>query len=201
MADQSEAIKQRYGNPYDVVKAFERAAATGEGSLTEDDLFMAKWVGLYTHRHEPGYFMLRTKQPNGFVTPEQLDTIAEITEKQNKGYADISTRQNFQLHWVHVTQAAGILKRLEAVGITTRGACGDVPRNVVGCPVAGVDKDELFDASPIAQAVSQYFLGNAEYANLPRKYKIGISACRTSCSHPEIQCVALVGAERSTDGA
>ncbi|MBI4003766.1 MAG: nitrite/sulfite reductase, partial [Candidatus Omnitrophica bacterium] len=128
MPDQSEAIKKRYGNPYDVLKAFERAAAQGEGHLSEDDLFMAKWVGLYTHRHEKDYFMLRTKQPNGFVTPEQLDTVADITEKQNKGYADITTRQDFQLHWVHVTQAVAVLKRLESVGISTRGACGDVLR-------------------------------------------------------------------------
>jgi len=195
MPDPSEAIKKRYGNPYDVFKLFERAAG-GEVSLSEDDLFMAKWIGLYTHRHEQGYFMLRTKQPNGFVTPEQLETVADITEKQNKGYADITTRQNFQLHWVHVTQAAAILKRLESVGITTRGACGDVLRNVVGCPVAGVDKDELFDASPVVQAVSQYFLGSPEYADLPRKYKIGIMACRSWCAHPEIQCVALTGTIR-----
>lgn len=200
MADQSEAIKQRYGNPYDVVKAFERAAAEGEGHLSEDDLFMAKWVGLYTHRHEKDYFMLRTKQPNGFVTPEQLETVADITEKQNKGYADITTRQDFQLHWVHVTQAAAILKRLESVGISTRGACGDVLRNVVGCPVAGVDKDELFDTGPVAQAVSDFFLGNPEYADLPRKYKIGIMACTAWCAHPEIQCVALTGTTRRTNG-
>ena len=200
MADQSEAIKKRYGNPYDVLKVFERAAAQGETGLSEDDLFMAKWVGLYTHRHERDYFMLRTKQPNGFVTPEQLDTVADITEKQNKGYADITTRQDFQLHWVHVTQAAAILKRLESVGISTRGACGDVLRNVVGCPVAGVDKEELFDTGPIAKAVSDFFLGNPAYSDLPRKYKIGIMACRSWCAHPEIQCVALTGTTRLVNG-
>jgi sulfite reductase beta subunit-like hemoprotein len=161
---------------------------------------MCKWLGIYTHRHEQGYFMLRTRQPNGFVTPEQLDTVADIAEQQNKGYADLSTRQNFQLHWVHVSQAVGILRRLESAGISTLGACGDITRNVVGCPVAGVDKDELFDAGPVAKAVSDFFLGNPAFANLPRKYKIGISACRTWCSHPEIQCVALVGASRTVDG-
>ena len=78
MANTAEVIKARYGNPYDVLRAVERAATQGHESLSEDDLFMCKWLGLYTHRHEPGYFMLRTKQPNGFVTPEQLDLIAEI---------------------------------------------------------------------------------------------------------------------------
>ena len=200
MANAAELIKTHYGNPFDVVKVLERAAAQGFESLTEDDLFMCKWVGLYTHRHEPGYFMLRTKQPNGFVTPEQLELIADITQKQNKGYADITTRQDFQLHWVHVSQAVEILQKLNAAGISTLGACGDIARNVVGCPVAGVDKDELFDAGPVAKQVSNLFLGNLEFANLPRKYKVGVSACRTWCSLPEIQCVALVGAARPIEG-
>src|SRR3989338_1104220 len=200
MANNAELIKARYGNPFDVLKALERAASQGYESLTEDDLFMCKWLGIYTHRHEQGYFMLRTKQPNGFVTPEQLETVADIAEGQNKGYADISTRQNFQLHWVHVSQAVEILRRLESAGISTLGACGDIARNVVGCPVAGVDKDELFDTGPVAKAVSDFFLGNPEYADLPRKYKIGILACNTWCCHPEIQCVSLTGARRQSGG-
>ena len=106
MANDAERIKQRYGNPFDVLKAIERAAAQGFDRLSEDDLFMCKWLGLYTHRHEAGYFMLRTKQPNGFVTPEQLDTVARIAETKNKGYVDITTRQDFQLRWIHYTQVA-----------------------------------------------------------------------------------------------
>lgn len=200
MANSAEVIKQRYGNPFDVVKALERAATEGVETLTEDDLFMCKWLGLYTHRHESGYFMLRTKQPNGFVTPEQLETIAEIAEKQNKGYADITTRQDFQLHWVHYTQALPILKRLESVGILTRGACGDIARNVVGCPVAGVDREEILDAGPLALEVSRFFITDPAYADLPRKYKISLSGCRTRCIHPEIQCLAFVGAARTVHG-
>ena len=200
MPNKTEELKQRYGNPFDVLKALEQAAGQGYESLTEDDLFMCKWVGLYTHRHEQGYFMLRTKQPNGFVTPEQLELIADITEKKNKGYADITTRQDFQLHWIHYTQAVDILRQLDAAGISTFGACGDVLRNVVGCPVAGVDREELFDAGPVAKQISDVFLGNAAYANLPRKYKIGVSACRSQCALPEIQCVSLVGAQRTRDG-
>jgi sulfite reductase beta subunit-like hemoprotein len=196
----AELTKQRAGNPYDVLKAIERAAREGIESLTEDDLFLCKWYGLYTHRHEPGYFMLRTKHPGGGITPEQLEAVADIAQTQQKGYADITTRQDLQLHWVHVSQAPELLRQLQAVGITTQGACGDVLRNVVGCPVAGVDRDEILDAGPVAQAVSDFFLGHPDYANLPRKYKIGVSGCRTWCSHPEIQCVALVGAQRETDG-
>lgn len=201
MANQAELIKQKYQDPFSVVKtAFERSPKEGFKGLSEDELFLCKWLGLYTHRNEKGYLMLRTKQPNGFVTPEQLETVAEIAEKQNRGFADITTRQDFQLHWVSYAQVLETLKQLEAVGISTLGACGDVLRNVVGCPVAGVEKDEWFDASPIAHQVSQLFLGNLEYANLPRKYKIGVSACKTQCIHPEIQCVSFIGISREING-
>ncbi len=200
MENNAEAVKQRYGNPFDVLKAVERAAAQGFETLTADDLFMCKWVGLYTHRHEQGYFMLRTKQPNGLITPEQLETIAEITEKRNRGFADITTRQDIQLHWVHYKDAPAILQRLQSVGITTQGACGDVARNIVGCPVAGVDQEELIDASPIARELTDVFVNDPAYANLPRKYKIGIGGCRSWCFHPEIQCVALVAAQRTVGG-
>lgn len=194
MANEVETLKERFGNPFEVIKALERAAVAGITALSEDELFMCRWVGLYSHRHEKEYFMLRTRQPNGFATPEQLDVIAEIIEKKNRGFADITTRQTFQLHWVHVSQAAEILARLTQAGISTLGACGDILRNVTGCPVAGVDRDELFDASVIAQQINEFFLGNAAYANLPRKYKIGVSACKTQCHLPEIQCVSFVGA-------
>lgn len=201
MANKAELIKQRYPDPFQILTVVERAAREGYETLSEDDLFMCKWIGLYTHRHEPGYFMLRTKQPNGFVTPEQLDTIADIAQQKNKGYVDITTRQDVQLHWVHSTDAPAILRQLKDAGISTLGACGDVPRNVVGCPVAGVDRDEILDGGPVAMQVSDFFLGNPAYANLPRKYKISISGCRTQCIHPEIQCVSLTGAQRQINGA
>lgn len=200
MPNKAEIIKSKIGNPYEVWRAIEKAASQGAQSLTEDELFLCKWFGLYTHRHEKDYFMLRTKQPNGFVTPKQLLLLADITEKQNKGFADITTRQDFQLHWIHMRDVIGIAGRLKDAGITSIGACGDVPRNVVGCPVAGVDKEEWLDAGPVAQEVSDFFLGNPEYANLPRKYKIGISGCKQACVKPEIQCVSLVGAVRTVEG-
>lgn len=200
MPNKAEIIKSRIGNPYEVWRAIEKAASEGAKSLTEDELFLCKWFGLYTHRYEEGYFMLRTKQPNGFVTPEQLLLLAEITEKQNKGFADITTRQDFQLHWIHMRDVIGIIGRLKEAGITSVGACGDVARNVVGCPVAGVDKEEWLDAGPVVQEVSDFFLENPEYANLPRKYKMGISGCKQACVKPEIQCVSLVGALRVVEG-
>ena len=195
-----ELVKQKIGDPFAVGEAIKRAVTEGYDSLTEDDLFLCKWYGLYTHRHEKGQFMIRTKQPNGYVTVEQLRLVADIAEKLNKGFVDITTRQDFQLHWCHVSQLTVILDRLKAAGISTLGACGDVTRNVVGCPVSGVDREEILDAGPVAQQVSDFFLGNKEFANLPRKYKISISGCRTQCPQPEIQCVGLVAIERRVGG-
>ena len=198
--NKQELVKQQIGDPFKVLEAVKRAVNEGFDALTEDDLFLCKWYGLYTHRHEKGYFMIRTKQPNGYVTPQQLRTIAQIAETLNKGYADITTRQDFQLHWCHTSELLNILDRLKAVGISTMGACGDIMRNVVGCPVSGVDRDEILDAGPIVQRVSDFFLGNPDFANLPRKYKISISGCRTRCPQPEIQCVSFVGCERGGNG-
>jgi sulfite reductase beta subunit-like hemoprotein len=93
-----------------------------------------------------------------------------------------------------------ILERMKKVGITTSGACGDIMRNITGCPVAGVDREEYFDPSPVLQKINDYMTGRPEFSNLPRKYKISISACKTWCPHPEINCVALVGTERRDGG-
>lgn len=196
-----EEVKSKIGNPFLIREKIEAAAREGFTSLNEDDLFLAKWYGLYTHRNEPGYFMLRLKNPGGFLNSDQLRVIAKIAAEQNRDFADISTRQNIQLHWVSLQDAPKILEELKAVGISTLGACGDVMRNIVGCPVAGVDAQEYFDASPILQETHTYFVGNPQFANLPRKYKVSISACREQCSQPEIQCVGFVGGQRKRNGS
>lgn len=200
MPTSQEAVKARIGDPFLVREKIEAAAKEGLTCLTEDDQFLAKWYGLYTHRHEPGYFMLRLKIPNGFLSPTQLRTIAKIATDQNKDFADITTRQDIQLHWVSVQDAPAVLEALSAAGISTLGACGDIMRNLVGCPVAGVDAKEYFDASSILLEANRFFLGNREFANLPRKYKVSIAACRDQCSQPEIQCVSFVGMERLHGG-
>lgn len=200
MALKAEAAKDRIGDPFLIREKIETAAREGFGSLSEEDLFLAKWYGLYTHRHEPGYFMLRLKIPGGFLKAEQLTTIARISNEQNKGFSDITTRQDIQLHWVKFEEAPRILEELQSVGISTLGACGDILRNVVGCPVAGVDSKEYFDTSAVLQEVSDYFLGNREFANLPRKYKISIAACPERCPQPEIHCVGLSGWIREREG-
>ncbi len=200
MPNSQEQIKERIGNPFLVRERIEAAAKEGFTTLTEDDKFLAKWYGLYTHRKEPGFFMLRLKIPNGFLTSAQLKTIARIATEQNKDFGDITTRQDIQLHWIKTEEAPAILEELKGVGISTLGACGDIMRNLVGCPVAGVDAQEYFDASPVLMEANRFFLGNTEFANLPRKYKISIAGCRDQCQQPEIQCVSFVGMERRRNG-
>ena len=142
------------------------------------------------------YFMVRIRIPNGILSASQTRAIAALSEKHGRGLADITVRQNIQLHWVQVESLPEIFETLQQHGLTTVGACGDVGRNVVGCPLAGVDKDEIVDASPLAREATRLFVGNAEFYNLPRKFKICITGCRVWCSYPEINDVAFTALTR-----
>jgi len=174
-----------------------------------------KWVGVYPQRRdEEGSdgdeaFMLRIKVPGGRLTAEQARVIGEVADEFGRGpepnplfgdgYADITTRQDIQLHWISIQEMPEIWRRLEEVGVTTIQGCGDGPRNVVSCPVAGIDGDEVLDALPVARAVSDFFTGNRRYANLPRKFKISIAGCREDCAQGEINDIGMWPA-RLADG-
>lgn len=198
--DAPELIKQRYGNPFDVVKAIERAAAEGYERLTQDDLFLCGWAGLIPHRHEPGSVSLLTRQPNGCVTSEQLEFVAQIAEQDGIGHVNLTTRQELQLPGVRLAQAARVIARLQAAGLSTLGTRGDTLRSVIGCPLAGVDRQELFDASEVARQISDAFTGNPAYANLPFSYHVGMTACADWCIHPQLCDLALTGVSRQTEG-
>ncbi len=175
-----------------------------------------KWAGLYTHGTHTDYFMLRTKVPGGHLTPEQAAVIGEVAtefatappehggDSQNPewgdGYLDITTRQDIQMHWIEIEDIPKIWDRFDEVGLTTVQGCGDGARNVLGCPAAGLDDHECFDAQPVVDAVSSYFTGNREYANLPRKFKLTISGCRHDCGQSQINDVGLTPAKREIDG-
>ena len=147
------------------------------------------------------YFMVRIRIPNGLLTSEQTRVIANLSEEYGRGVADITTRQNIQLHWVTIENIPNLMERLRAVGLTTTGACGDVARNVTGCPVAGIDGHELIDASPFALAIDKDLGGNREFYNLPRKFKITVTGCSSWCSYPEINDVAFTATTRFRNGA
>ncbi|SDH34572.1 sulfite reductase (ferredoxin) [Sinosporangium album] len=168
-----------------------------------------RWFGLYTQRR-PGidggktailepeelddrYFMLRVRIDGGQLSLEQLRVIADISNKYGRGTADVTDRQNIQLHWIEVESVPAIWEALEAVGLSTTEACGDTPRVVIGCPLAGIDADETIDGTePIAQILERY-IGDPAFSNLPRKFKGAVSGCSAHCTVHEINDVAFVG--------
>jgi ferredoxin-nitrite reductase len=168
-----------------------------------------KWVGIYPQKQGGDAFMMRVKVPGGVLTPEQTVAIGRIASNFARGpipnphfgnnFLDLTTRQDVQMHWLRMQDVPEIWGRLEEVGITTVQACGDSARNVLCCPVSGLDHDEVIDAFPVAQAISAYFTGNREYANLPRKFKMSVTGCREDCAQAEINDVGMLPA-RLEDG-
>ena len=142
------------------------------------------------------YFMVRIRIPNGLLNTEQVRVVADLAEQHARGVADITVRQNIQLHWVTIESLPDVMESLWRAGLTTTGACGDVARNVTGCPVAGMDANEIVDASPLALAIDRELGGAADFYNLPRKFKISITGCKSWCSYPEINDVAFTAIKR-----
>ena len=157
-----------------------------------------RWHGLYTQRPETdGYFMLRIRIPGGVLTAEQTDVIGQISERFGRGVADITDRQNVQLHWIRIEDMPEIWDLVEGVGLSTTEACGDTPRNILGCPLAGIDALEILDATPQIAAAHTRLVGNPEFSNLPRKYKITISGCVAGCAQHDINDLSLIGARNA----
>src|SRR5580700_2036043 len=147
------------------------------------------------------YFMVRIRIPNGILLSHQVRAIADVVEKYARGSADITVRQNIQLHWVTIEDLPEVLDALWRAGLTTMGSCGDDVRNIVGCPLAGVDADEIYDASQLVEEANREFVGNSEFYNLPRKFKICITGCHAWCSYPEINDVGLTAVRRNGNEA
>jgi ferredoxin-nitrite reductase len=170
-----------------------------------------KWAGIYPQKQGGDAFMMRIKIPGGFLTAPQIREIGVVADAFGEGpdgtesrvfgsrYADLTTRQTVQIHWLRIEDIPRIWRRFAAVGLTTVQACGDSARNVLSCPVSGVDAHEAFDALPVARAVSDFFTGNREYANLPRKFKISVTGCVEDCAQAEINDIGLWPA-RAGDG-
>jgi sulfite reductase (ferredoxin) len=185
-------------------------APGGFRSIGKQDLRnRLRWWGLYTQRAQgvPGertgsaepeeledeFFMMRIRIDGGRMSVGQLRAIAWASERHGRDIADVTDRQNVQLHWIRIEDVPAIWERLEATGLTTQEACGDTPRVIMGCPLAGVVADEVLDATPAIRDVATRFIGDPELANLPRKYKTSISGCADQCTNPEVNDVALVG--------
>jgi sulfite reductase (ferredoxin) len=211
-AQRSERLKLAK-NPWEAWDEVREFARQGRESVASEwtSLYF-KWWGIYTQGDGLGvtagkggegntteYFMMRIGLPNGLLTSHQLRVIGQITQKHARNLADITTRQNIQLHWLTIADLVEVTDALTAIGLSPKGACGDVVRNVTGCPLAGIDHHELLDASPLAVEVAQYLTANPEFYNLPRKFKISITGCPLWCSYPEINDVALTAIRRGDE--
>jgi sulfite reductase (ferredoxin) len=208
-AQRTERLKKAK-NPWEAFDEVRAFAREGRSSVVPEWAGMYfKWWGIYTQGDGVGatggkggeglvsdYFMMRVGIPNGIISSHQLRTIGGLTRKYARNLADITVRQNIQLHWLTIESLPEVVDALDAIGLSPKGACGDVVRNVTGCPLAGVAHDEIFDASPIALEIAHHLTANPEFVNLPRKFKISVSGCRTWCNYPEINDIALTGAER-----
>jgi sulfite reductase beta subunit-like hemoprotein len=195
-----EAIKKEKDG-LDVWDDIVRYAQTGYDTIAQDDFARMRWYGIYQQKPNEGHFMLRVKIPSGDMSAEQMRVVAEIARDHANGIADITTRQNFQYHWLTIEDLPVVIAKLHSVGLTTTGACGDITRNVCGCPVSGIDPHELYDTRPIVRDVTSYFLGNKAFSDLPRKYKISISGCPIHCNQPEINDVGIQAVQRRVKGA
>jgi sulfite reductase (ferredoxin) len=201
-------------NPWEHLEEIQRFAREGYQSIPAEWLgTYFRWWGVYTQGDGVGavggkggegqaapYFMVRIRIPNGLLLAHQARTIAELAERHGRGVADLTVRQNIQLHWVSIEALPEIFEQLGRCGLTTMAACGDDTRNITGCPLAGIDAGELCDASPLVLAATRLLVGNREFYNLPRKYKICITGCRVWCSYPEINDLGLTAIGRRLNG-
>jgi sulfite reductase beta subunit-like hemoprotein len=165
----------------------------GYESVSEEDIVRLQWYGLYHDKPKVGYFMMRIKLPSGIVTPLKLRTLGELSQQYGRNFAELSTRQNVQLHWIRLEHLPEVFATLNKAGLSMLGGCGDTVRNITGCPVAGISAEELFDATPTLDAAASFFYGNPEYSDLPRKHKISVATCPHQCNAPELNCINLIG--------
>ncbi|HEY1616069.1 MAG TPA: nitrite/sulfite reductase [Streptosporangiaceae bacterium] len=187
-----------------------RYAQLGFDSIDPSDLRgRFRWWGLYTQRKpgieggrtgalgddeiEDSYFMMRVRIPGGQLSAGQLAAVAGIAKEYGRDLADITDRQNVQYHWIRIEDVPAIWERLAEVGLSSIQACGDVPRNILGCPVAGIGAGEILDATATLRATEAVAAGNPEFANLPRKFKTAISGCTAQCTAHEVNDISFVG--------
>jgi len=169
----------------------DRLARHLEGKLPADSWRPVRLsYGLYYQLDHTSH-MQRIKLPGGRMSAEQLDVLADVSDRYGRGIGHFTTRQDLQIHWVPVEQIMDMYDQLLRVGITTRGACADSVRNVTGCPYAGVSPDEPFDVSPYILAVHEYFLFNPLNLTLPRKFKIAVEGCPLDCAQVPVNDIGV----------
>ena len=211
-AQRAERLKRAL-NPWEAYGEIVRFAREGHGVIPPEWGTYFRWWGIYSQGDGAGvtggtggegratrYFMVRVRLPGGAIAAHQLETLAALVDRHALGVADITVRQNVQLHWIAVEDLPPVMETLWRSGLSSLGACGDVGRNVTGCPLAGVAADEIIDATPLVQAANRLLAGNAEFYNLPRKFKTSIAGCREWCAYPEINDVGFTALTHPASG-
>ncbi len=204
---------KREKNPWEALDELRAYARRGFEAIPPEWISTyLRWWGVYTQGDGAGViggkdgvgnavprFMVRIRIPNGLLRATQLRAVADASDAYGNGLADITVRQNIQLHWITAEALPDLLDALWRHGLTTKGSCGDDTRNITGCPLAGLDADEICDASPLALAATKALIGDRELYNLPRKFKVTITGCRVWCSYPEINDVGLTAIQRNDE--
>ncbi len=185
----------------DILDDIPRYAAEGWEKISDGDKERLKWAGIFFRRQTPGRFMMRLRFANGLMNAAQLRAIGEISRDFGKGFADITTRQQMQLREFTINDVPEIWRRLRAVDLISLQTGMDNIRGVIGCPVAGLTPNELFDASPVARQFTHLFIGNRAFTDLPRKFNVTITGCKEACTHAEAQDLALTPALKEIAGA
>src|SRR6476620_6548702 len=177
---------------------YERTVGEYLDGRVDEDVFRVFRLnqGVYGQRQGGHNQMLRVKVPHGRLTPEQLETCAYIADTYSRGWGHLTTRQNVQFHFVPLDQVPEALRLLASVGLTSREACGDTVRNVMGCHLAGACPYEVLDISPWAEATKDLFLRNPIAKRMPRKFKINFSGCATDCGQAMFNDVGVVAVSR-----
>ena len=172
----------------------------GYSSIEGTDMDRFKWAGVYQQRPKDGFFMMRVRIPGGLLDSKQARALAEIAKDHGRDLVDVTTRQAIQFHWLTVESLPDIFDRLAAVGLSSFEACGDCPRTIMGNPLAGIDRNEVMDTRPVVEELERFFLLNREFSNLPRKYKISVSANIYNAAHAQINDLAFSPAKKVIDG-
>ncbi|WP_280771209.1 nitrite/sulfite reductase [Salipaludibacillus daqingensis] len=176
-------------------------AEQGFESIPKEEWSLFKWAGLYLQKpKEDGYFMMRVNVPSGILNQEQSLALADIAKVYGRDVIDITTRQAIQFHWLQIQDIPDIYHRLEKVGLSSVGACGDIMRTIVGNPLAGVDPNERINTKEIVNDVYDYFQHNRDFSNLPRKFKVSISSNIHNAQNAEINCLSFTPATKEIKG-
>src|SRR5438552_2183972 len=178
----------------EIKDAIAEYARTGWESISEGDIQRLKWYGLFLRTPTPGFFMIRVRIPGGRTASYQMRALAEIAATHGNQLLDLTTRQQVQLRHIRIEHVPTIFAKMEEVGLNSMQTGMDNVRNILTCPVAGLNPDELLDAMPVVKALTQEILYNRKYTNLPRKYNVAVTGCPDNCLHTETQDLALIPA-------